>query len=136
MRPVGCGAPVAASRPSPLPSGYVRRPSGRVALDPDEQVQTVIRLVFAQFDRLGTLHGVLRCLVDHDIQLGIRLREGRPDKGTLEWRRPNRMTLRTLLRKPAYAGIHAYGRRRVDPRRQDRPSRTPVGSSAPWTDGM
>ena len=25
----------------PLPSGYVRRPSGEVALDPDEQVQTV-----------------------------------------------------------------------------------------------
>ncbi|MDQ0605209.1 hypothetical protein QF037_009554 [Streptomyces canus] len=44
-------------------------------MDPDEQVQTVIRLVFAQFERLGTLHGVLRYLVD-DIQLGIRLREG------------------------------------------------------------
>ncbi|MFJ9381829.1 hypothetical protein, partial [Streptomyces sp. NPDC101455] len=52
---------------------------------PDEQVQTVIRLVFAQFERLGTLHGVLRHLVDNDIQLGIRLREG-PDKGTLLFR--------------------------------------------------
>lgn len=30
----------------PLPSGYVRRPSGEVAFDPDEQVQTVIRLIF------------------------------------------------------------------------------------------
>ncbi|WP_372404421.1 recombinase family protein [Streptomyces luteireticuli] len=109
----------------PLPSGYVRRPSGEVVFDPDEQVQTVIRLVFAQFERIGTLHGMLRYLVDHDIQLGIRLREG-PDKGTLEWRRPNRMTLQTLLHNPAYAGIYAYGRRRVDPRRKD-PARPSTG---------
>ncbi|WP_055495002.1 recombinase family protein [Streptomyces sp. TP-A0356] len=117
----------------PLPSGYVRRSSGEVAFDPDEQVQTVIRLVFAQFERLGTLHGVLRYLVENDIQLGIRLREG-PDKGTLEWRRPNRMTLQTLLHNPAYAGIYAYGRRRVDPRRQD-PARPSTGRVVRSRDG-
>src|SRR6266508_690974 len=31
----------------PLPTGYVRRPSGEAALDPEEQVQTVVRLIFA-----------------------------------------------------------------------------------------
>jgi DNA invertase Pin-like site-specific DNA recombinase len=108
-----------------LPSGYIRRPPGEVVFDPDEQVQSVIRLIFAQFERIGTLHGVLRYLVAHGIQLGIRLREG-PDKGTLEWRRPNRMTLQTLLHNPAYAGIYAYGRRRADPRRQD-PARPSTG---------
>ncbi len=109
----------------PLPSGYLRRPSGEVVFDPDEQVQTVIRLIFDQFERIGTLHGMLRYLVRHDIQLGIRLREG-PDKGTLEWRRPNRMTLQTLLHNPAYAGIYAYGRRRIDARRKD-PARPSTG---------
>jgi DNA invertase Pin-like site-specific DNA recombinase len=59
-----------------LPSGYIRRSSGEVVFDPDEQVQTVIRLIFAQFERIGTLHGVLRYLVANGIQLGIRLREG------------------------------------------------------------
>jgi DNA invertase Pin-like site-specific DNA recombinase len=44
-----------------LPTGYMRRASGEAALDPDEQVQTVVRLVFAKFAELGTLHGVLRC---------------------------------------------------------------------------
>jgi hypothetical protein len=34
----------------PLPAGYARRPSGEVALDPDEQVQAVIRLVFRLFE--------------------------------------------------------------------------------------
>jgi DNA invertase Pin-like site-specific DNA recombinase len=100
-----------------LPIGYVRRPSGEAALDPDEQVQTVVRLVFAKFAELGTLHGVLRWLVDHDVQLGMRLHAG-PDTGELVWRRPNRMTLQNILHSPVYAGIYAYGRRRVDPRRQ------------------
>jgi DNA invertase Pin-like site-specific DNA recombinase len=100
-----------------LPTGYVRRPSGEAALDPDEQVQTTVGLIFAKFAELGTLHGVLRWLVDHDVELGIRLRCG-PDKGELCWRRPNRMTLQNILHSPVYAGIYAYGRRRVDPRRQ------------------
>jgi ABC-type Mn2+/Zn2+ transport system ATPase subunit len=79
------------------------------------------------------LHGVLRYLVENDVQLGIRLREG-PDKGTREWRRPNRMTLQTLLHNPAYAGIYAYGRRRVDPRRQD-PARPSTGRVVRSRDG-
>ena len=101
----------------PLPIGYVRRPSGEAVLDPDEQVQTVVRLVFAKFAELGTLHGVLRWLVDHGVELGMRLRAGL-DKGELVWRRPNRMTLQNMLHSPVYAGIYAYGRRRIDPRRQ------------------
>jgi DNA invertase Pin-like site-specific DNA recombinase len=40
-------------RKGPLPSGYVRRPSEEVVFDPDEQVQTVIRLIFTQFERAG-----------------------------------------------------------------------------------
>jgi recombinase/recombinase-like zinc beta ribbon protein len=101
----------------PLPTGYVRRPSGEAALDPDEQVQTVVRLIFSKFAELGTLHSVLRWLVDHDVKVGMRLHAG-PDKGELVWRRPNRMTLQNILHSPVYAGIYAYGRRRIDPRRQ------------------
>ncbi len=107
----------------PVPSGYLRRPSGEVVLDPDEQVQEVVRLIFRKFAELGTLNAVLRYLVRHHVQLGIRVREG-PGKGELEWRRPNRMTLQNLLKNPLYAGAYAYGRRQVDPRtaRPGRPS--------------
>src|SRR5215216_3492955 len=101
----------------PLPTGYVRRASGEAVLDPDEQAQTVVRLIFSKFAELGTLHAVLRWLVDHDVRVGMRLHAG-PDKGELIWRRPNRMTLQNMLHSPVYAGIYAYGRRRVDPRRQ------------------
>jgi DNA invertase Pin-like site-specific DNA recombinase len=103
----------------PLPAGYVRRASGEVAFDPDEQVQAVIRLVFALFERLGTVNAVLRFLVEHQVQIGIRQRCG-PDKGGLVWRAPHQQGLSNMLRNPAYAGIYAYGRSRTDPRRRHR----------------
>ena len=112
------------------PLGYLRRPSGEIVLDPDEQVQEVIRLIFRKFAELGTVHAVLRYLVQHAIQLGMRERHG-PARGELVWRRPSRATLQTILQHPSYAGAYVYGRRRVDLRRQraGRPAtgRTVVG---------
>ncbi|MEV7970260.1 recombinase family protein [Sphaerisporangium sp. NPDC088356] len=108
-----------------LPIGYVRRPSGEVVLDPDEQARHVVGLVFDTFTRLGTLNAVLRYLVDHQIQLPVRLRGGLA-KGELEWRRPTRETLQIMLHNPIYAGYYAYGRRRVDPRRKQ-PGRPSTG---------
>ena len=102
----------------PLPAGYVRRASGEVTLDPDEQVQTVVRLVFALFEQLGTVHAVLRFLVDHQVQIGMRQRGG-PDTGEVVWRAPHQQGLSNMLRNPAYAGIYAYGRSRSDPTRHD-----------------
>jgi DNA invertase Pin-like site-specific DNA recombinase len=101
----------------PLPIGYVRRPSGEVVLDPDEQAQHVVRLVFSAFRRLGTLNGVLRYLAGQKIQLPVRTHSG-PSKGEIEWRRPTRETLQIMLHNPAYAGYYAYGRRQVEPRRK------------------
>jgi DNA invertase Pin-like site-specific DNA recombinase len=109
----------------PLPIGYVWTTSGQAGFDPDAQVQPIVRLVFRKFDELGTLHALLRYLVQHDSQLGVRVREGRT-KGTLEWRRPNRMPLQNLLKNPIYAGAYAYGRRQVDPRKQQ-PGRPTTG---------
>jgi DNA invertase Pin-like site-specific DNA recombinase len=112
-----------------LPVGYLRRPSGEVALDPDEQVQAVVRLIFRQFEELGTLNAMLRYLARHQIQFGVRLREG-PNRGDLVWRRPNRQTLQNLLHNPLYAGAYAYGRRQIDPRRKQ-PGRRSTGRVRP-----
>jgi DNA invertase Pin-like site-specific DNA recombinase len=101
----------------PLPAGLVRRPSGEVVLDPDEQVRSVVRLVFDLFERLGTVGAVLGFLAGNRIQLGVRLREG-PERGELAWRRPSRAGVGNMLRNPAYAGIYAYGRSTLDPRRR------------------
>ena len=63
-----------------LPAGYARRPSGEAAFDPDEQVQAVVRLVFAKFAEIGTVQGVMRYFVEQGIEMGIRMRSG-PLKG-------------------------------------------------------
>lgn len=100
-----------------LPIGYVRRPSGEVVLDPDEQAQHVVRLIFRKFTELRSQNALLRFLVKNNIQIGVRARSG-PAKGELEWHRPNRPTLQNMLTNPAYAGVYAYGRRQVNARRK------------------
>jgi DNA invertase Pin-like site-specific DNA recombinase len=109
----------------PLPAGLVRRPSGEVTLDPDEQARSVVRLVFGLFEQLGTVGAVLGFLAGNRIQLGIRLREG-PGRGELAWRRPSRAGVTNMLRNPAYAGIYAYGRSTLD-RRRRQPGRPCTG---------
>lgn len=101
----------------PLPVGYFRRACGEVVLEPDEEAQEVVRLIFKKFEELGTLNAVLRFLVDHGVRIPVRVRSGAA-KGELEWHRPNRMTLQNMLRNPTYAGAYAYGRRPTDPRRK------------------
>jgi DNA invertase Pin-like site-specific DNA recombinase len=99
------------------PAGYVKAPAGSFALDPDEQVQSVIRLLFDQFERQGTLNGLLQYLVRHGIRMPIRPHGG-PNRGQLEWHRPNRVTLQNLLHHPIYAGYYRWGHRACDPRRK------------------
>jgi len=73
------------------PMGYVRGPDGDYQMDPDEQAQRVIRLIFETFEEHGSLQGVLRSLVAHDMRVPIRPHTG-PNRGQLVWRRPTRMT--------------------------------------------
>jgi DNA invertase Pin-like site-specific DNA recombinase len=100
-----------------VPIGYVRKPSGEVIKDPDEQVQATIALLFEQFASRGSVTRLLRHLVDNGIKLPGRIRSG-PRMGELSWQCPNRRTLHNLLHNPAYAGAYVYGRRVNDPRAQ------------------
>jgi DNA invertase Pin-like site-specific DNA recombinase len=108
------------------PIGYVKLPSGEFALDPDEQVQRVVRLIFDKFDELKSIYRLLRYLVANGIRIGVRPHDG-PNRGNLEWRRPSRSTLSFILHHPLYAGAYIYGRDRL--RRGSRSSR-PVTDSA------
>src|SRR5438128_413385 len=68
------------------PLGYVKRPAGAFALDPDEPAQAVVRLLVGAFDRPGTVQGLLRYLVGHGLRLPVRP-PGGPSRGQLPWRR-------------------------------------------------
>jgi len=99
------------------PFGYVLSADKTTfEFDPDEQAQAVIRLLFVEFERQGTIYSLLRYLAKNDIRLPIRPRYG-ANRAQLEWRRPNRTTLATLLHHPTYAGACRYGYRYHDPRK-------------------
>lgn len=91
------------------PIGYVKTAAGDLALDPDEQVRAVVRLIFDAFDATGTAYGVLRHLRANRVRVGVRVRSG-PRRGQLDWVWPPYSTIRSLLHHPFYAGAYAYGR--------------------------
>jgi hypothetical protein len=99
-----------------LPTGYVRLPSGEVDFDPDEQVQTVLRLIFALFEERGTVWAVFRYLRDQQLGLGFCVPPG-DARGDLHWRPATWSAVWGILKNPLYAGAYVYGRRQVDPRR-------------------
>ncbi len=113
-----------------LPRGYLRRASGEVVLDPDERVRDTIELVFDVFTRRRSVHGVLRYLVAHGIDLPDRERNG-PAKGDLVWRPPHRGAVINMLTSPIYAGAYVYGRRCTG--RRGRPARqSPSRDVSDW----
>ena len=116
----------------PVPMGYVRRPSGEIALDPDEQAQATVRLVFDLYERHRTIGKVLRHLATHGVRLPVRV-PGGPAKGELEWHRASRPSLYGMLVNPIYAGAYVYGLRPTDRRRQ-RPGHPSTGRKAPDLD--
>jgi DNA invertase Pin-like site-specific DNA recombinase len=100
------------------PIGYVLNADKTgFELDPEEQAQEVVRLVFAEFQRQGTVYSLLRYLSRNEILLPVRSRSG-SNRGQLEWNRPNRTTLSSMLHHPIYAGAYRYGYRYHDPRKK------------------
>jgi DNA invertase Pin-like site-specific DNA recombinase len=99
------------------PIGYVKAANGGFVLDPDAQVQSVVRLMFEQFERQGTVCGLLRYLVQSQILVPVRPHQ-RAQRGQLQWRRPNRVTLQSMLHHPIYAGFYRFGHRAVDARKK------------------
>jgi DNA invertase Pin-like site-specific DNA recombinase len=90
-----------------VPIGYLKLPTGEVALEPDEQARAVVQLIFKKFQELGTVRGVCRYLLRHNIQLGSRCHKG-PKRGQLEWRRPLPGRIAWILHHPIYAGAYGY----------------------------
>lgn len=97
-----------------VPIGYVRSADGGIALDPDEQVRSVVARVFDLFAELGSVPKVHSHLIAHQIRIGMRAYRG-PQRGQLVWRPARRSTLYEMLRHPAYAGAYVYGRNPCDP---------------------
>jgi DNA invertase Pin-like site-specific DNA recombinase len=109
----------------PLPVGLVRVPSGEVTINPDEEVQARLRLVFATFAEVGTANAVVRYLRRHNLPLPSRPLRG-PAPHQVGWDRATSSLVTAILHNPAYAGAYVYGKSTRDPARA-KPGRPGTG---------
>jgi len=96
-----------------LPVGLARGPGGEVVLNPDEEVQARIRLVFEKFQQIGSASGVMRYLRAARLPLPARPRVG-PAPYEVVWQQACTSSVLDILHNPAYAGAYVYGRRALD----------------------
>lgn len=94
-----------------LPTGFVYAPSGRVVLDPDQQVQESIRHLFQTFRRRGSAIGVVKAFRKERLKFPRRAWGG-PSKGEILWDELTHYRVRWILKSPRYAGAYCFGRSR------------------------
>lgn len=97
---------------TPLPVGLVYDGDGRVILDPDKQVQQVLRLLFDTFRRTGSAWATARAFREQGFEFPHRVRTG-PNKGELAWGPLLHGRVRQVLRNPRYAGAFCFGKTRT-----------------------
>jgi DNA invertase Pin-like site-specific DNA recombinase len=93
----------------PLPIGLRYREDGQVILDPDQQVQGAVRLVFATFQRTGSASATVRAFHAQGLSFPHRAHGG-PHHDELTWRPLLHSTVLALLHNPRYAGAFVFGR--------------------------
>lgn len=93
----------------PLPVGYVRGADGSWEFDPDTQVRERLAYLFAAFRWHRVARAVLRDLVDHHLDLPVRV-SSKEGYGTLVWKAATLSTVIRTLTNPAYAGAYVFGR--------------------------
>jgi DNA invertase Pin-like site-specific DNA recombinase len=84
----------------PLPAGLSRGRGGDIALNPDEEVQERLRLVFAKLAELRSARAVMRYLRAHDLPLPVRPLLG-PAPHEVAWCEANCARVRSILQNPA-----------------------------------
>src|SRR6202022_4173749 len=91
------------------PVGFRKTEDQRLEKDPDRRVQEAIRLVFDQFEKIGSVRQTLLWFHEH----GLELPAVTP-RGEVRWKRPIYGTLYSILTNPIYGGAYAYGKAESD----------------------
>jgi DNA invertase Pin-like site-specific DNA recombinase len=100
-----------------LPVGLLRLRDGAVVLNPDEEVQARLRLIFSKFAELGSARAVRNYLAKEHLLVPARPNRG-PVPNDTQWELPRSQAILHILHNPAYAGAYVYGRRVTDPARR------------------
>jgi DNA invertase Pin-like site-specific DNA recombinase len=87
------------------PVGYRKTEDQRLEKDPDRRVQEAIRLVFEQFERIGSVRQTLLWFHEHGLQLPACT-----PRGEIRWKCPTYHTVYQMLTNPVYGGAYCYGK--------------------------
>ena len=118
------------------PVGLVFDAARRLVLDPDEEVQQAVRLLFTLFDQTGSALAVVKHFGQHRLRFPDRL-WGQTRDGELLWKPLQHGRVLDVLHNPRYAGVYVYGRTqtRTRPRPDEKPGtkgRTQRVAVADW----
>ena len=94
------------------PIGFAYDALGRVVLDPDQQIQHTIRLLFDTFQRTGSAMATVREFRNTGVLFPRRIHSG-PGKGDVIWGKLEHSQVLRVLHNPRYAGVFVYGRTRT-----------------------
>jgi hypothetical protein len=86
-----------------LPAGLAYGRGGEIILNPDEEVQARLRLVFSTFEALQSAKAVVRDLQRHGLALPVRPLRG-PAPHEIVWVPADSARVLHILQNPAYAG--------------------------------
>lgn len=95
----------------PLPVGLVHLAGAGVGLDPDQQVQESVRLLFQTFARTGAASATVRYFRQQGLLFPTRVARG-THQGALSWVPLSLGRAAEALHNPWYAGAYVYGRGR------------------------
>ncbi len=93
----------------PLPVGLCYDADDRTVLDPDEEVQGAVALMFRLFHETGSAFAVVQRFAETGLRFPKRSYGGAWD-GKLIWGRLTHGRVLSLLKNPAYAGMYVFGR--------------------------
>ena len=93
----------------PLPVGLVYAEDDRVELDPDQQVQQSLRVLFATFERTSAAWATVQSFRREGLKFP---RRGQAGSGEILWRELGYQMTLDVLHNPRYAGAFCFGRTR------------------------
>jgi len=91
------------------PMGYSYTPEGKMVLNPDQQVQQAVRLLFETFRRTGSAMATVKYFAEQGLQFPRHVHTG-PNKGDVVWAGLEHSRALRILHNPRYAGAFVYGR--------------------------
>lgn len=93
----------------PVPVGFCYDEQGRIILDPDQEVQGAVSLVFRLFRETGSAFGVMQRFAEGALRFPKRSYGGAWD-GRIIWGRLTHSRVLGMLKNPSYAGMYVFGR--------------------------